>query len=211
MKKSLLCLFIASALPASSAIILDTEVRLLGNLFFPPDNQVLAPYDLDFDVNQDGRIDFSLIKRVSTFGLEAIGISETTGVNRFVYSLEYIASLDRDFEVGPILTDLSKEFRDVVNGPSSPTIAARVQNIPFGEFFGNRTSYLGFEFQADTGTHYGYLQIVDQGSNGLIIERTAWESTPGKSILTGAIPESTTPALLAVVGIFGLARRSRAD
>jgi hypothetical protein len=32
MKKSLLFLFTASALPASSAIVLDTEVRLLGNL-----------------------------------------------------------------------------------------------------------------------------------------------------------------------------------
>ena len=211
MKKSLLFLFTASALPASSAIVLDTEVRLLGNLFFPPDHRVLAPYNLDFDVNQDGRIDFAIRKIVGSFtGAEVIRLIEMDPHTRFVYSSDFVASLEADFEVRPFLTDPSKELRFAL-GPGSETLAATQESIRFGEFFGNRTSYLGFEFQADTGTHYGYLQIVDQGSNGLIIERTAWESTPGKSILTGAIPEPTTPAFLAVVGILGLARRSRAD
>ena len=207
MKKSLLCLFMASALPASSAIILDTEVRLLGNLFFPPDNRVLAPYDLDFDVNQDGQVDFSLIKRVN-IGSEGMRVVEELGRSRFVYSRDFVASLQFGFEVGPVITDPSRELRFAL-GPGSETLAATQQSIRFGEFFGNRTSYLGFEFQADTGTHYGYLQIVDQGSNGLIIERTAWESTPGKSILTGAIPEPSVSALFGVMVLLGLAKRRR--
>jgi hypothetical protein len=33
-------------------------------------------------------------------------------------------------------------------------------------------------------------EIVDQGSNGLIIERTAWETTPGKSILSRGDPRA---------------------
>ena len=207
MKKSLLCLFIASALPASSAIILDTEVRLLGNLFFPPDNRVLAPYDLDFDVNQDGQVDFSLIKRVN-IGSEGMRVVEELGRSRFVYSRDFVASLQFGFEVEPVITDPSRELRFAV-GPGSETLAATQQSIRFGEFLGNRTSYLGFEFQADTGTHYGYLQIVDQGSNALSIELTAWESNPGKSILTGAIPEPSVSTLFGVMVLLGLARRRR--
>ena len=112
------------------------------------------------------------------------------------------------FEIGPVLQDPTKEFR-FTNQVGSATLGAETESIFFGEFLGGNTAYLGFEFQAATGTHYGYAKITDQNASGIIVESVAWESTPGKSILTGAVPEPSTSLLLGMAVATGLARRKR--
>ena len=211
MKLTSLPIFTILVSTSTGAIILDTEDRLLGNLCFPPQEFINAPYNHDFDFDRNGEIDFSLRKIVSPFseseGIRLIDLNLTT---RFVYSPDFVSSLDEGFEVGPILSDPTKALRDI-NGPGSPVLAAISDRFRFGEFSGNRTSYLGFEFQAETGTHYGYLEITDQGFNGMIIESVAWESTPGKSILTGAIPEPSSSLLLGITLTAFIGGRKRAN
>jgi hypothetical protein len=205
MKFTSLPIFTALVGTSSGAIILDTEDRLLGNLFFLPDENILAPNDLDFDINRDGQIDFTLIKRVS-LSSEGMGLVETSGNTRFVSSPNFVASLEKDFQVGPALGGPAANFR-IASG--TEILGAIVDNVPFGEFFGDKTSYLGFEFQAETGTHYGYAEITAQGASGMIIESVAWESTPGESILTGAIPEPSSSLLLGLAVAASVMRRKR--
>ena len=200
-----------STLSASGVIVLKTEDRLLGNLFFPPSELVNAPYIQDFDLNDDGRIDFTLRKRIFTTGAQSISLADTSGTSRFVYSSERIASLDQSFLIGPTLANNSMTLR-LTFGAGSEVLAENSEGLQFGEFVNFETSYLGFEFQADTGTHYGYAEITDQGANGFVIESVAWESEPGESILTGAqpaIPEPSTSVLCSICAFFLLGRRHR--
>ena len=206
MKPLFLSALLALTLPGQAAIILNTETRLLGNLYFPPDENIRGSYELNFDPNGDGQVDFGLGFFISRVGSRGSGVFTPNGTTRFVYANENLASLEAGFTLGPDLLDPFREFRSTI-GPGSETLAAVVQSISYGEFFGGRTSYLGFEFQADTGTHYGYLEITNQGASGLIIEKSAWESTPGKSIVTGAIPEPSTSLLLGLAIATGLTRR----
>jgi len=209
MKTQLTFLTIHLAITTASpgAIVLDPEARLLGNLFFPPREFVNAPSHLDFDVNDDGQTNFTLRKSVN-IGHQRIALRDLSETSRFVYSPEFVAALDEGVEIGPILGDPTKEFR-FTNQIGSETLGGKTAGLFFGEFLGEKTAYLGFEFQAATGTHYGYARITDQGASGMIIESVAWESTPGKSILTGAVPEPSTSLLLGMAVATGLARRKR--
>lgn len=208
MKPLLLSALLALTLPGQAAIILDTETRLLGNLFFPPDENIRGSYELNFDLNGDNQVDFGLGFFISRVGSRGSGVFDPSGTTRFVYANDNLASLEGGFELGPDLIDPFREFRSTI-GPGSETLASVIQNIRYGEFFGGGTSYLGFEFQADTATHYGYLEITNQGASGLIIEKSAWESTPGKSIVTGGIPEPSTCLLVSLAIATGLTRRKR--
>jgi len=202
-----LTIYLAITTASPGAIVLDPEVRLLGNLFFPPRELINGPYVLNFDLNEDGLIDFTLATsaNIGHIGVFLKALPETS---RFVYSPEFVAALDEGFEIGPILGDPTKEFR-FTNQIGSETLGSNAEGLFFGEFLGEKTAYLGFEFQAATGTHYGYARITDQGASGMIIESVAWESTPGKSILTGAVPEPSTSLLLGMAVATGLARRKR--
>ncbi|MGC6458519.1 MAG: PEP-CTERM sorting domain-containing protein [Akkermansiaceae bacterium] len=77
-----------------------------------------------------------------------------------------------------------------------------------GNFVGE-TAYLGFRFEGEQGTHYGYALFTDTFSKGTTILATAWESEPDTPIIAGAIPEPSS-ALLAIIGtLLGISRRKR--
>ncbi|MDQ6623216.1 MAG: PEP-CTERM sorting domain-containing protein [Verrucomicrobiota bacterium] len=58
-------------------------------------------------------------------------------------------------------------------------------------------AYAGFRFAAPDGTHYGWIQLsVSAGHIDFV--SAAYESTPGTAITTGAVPEPSTLAMLAL-------------
>jgi len=64
-----------------------------------------------------------------------------------------------------------------------------------GEFF-QTTGYLGFSFEGDEGTHYGYIHIDGRRVSNYRILSYAYESEPNTPILTGAVPEPSTTLLM---------------
>lgn len=191
-----------------AAVFFDSQNRVVGSVVLPPFELVNGPRTLDFDVNNDGQVDFTMEKIVQVFGHKRISINDSPGTTRFVYAGTNVGALDEDFEIGGSLPDPAFSFHAVSELSFSNTLSEETQNEPYGEF-ARRTAYLGFEFQAATGTHYGYALLKDYNASGMVIEGVAWESTPGKSILAGAIPEPTTAGLLGLAVVLGAGRRRR--
>jgi len=77
--------------------------------------------------------------------------------------------------------------------------------------WGGNTAFVGVEFDISGGTHYGWVEIETPfpGIPGGNILRLAYEDEPGKSILTGAIPEPSLHGLFALASSAFLLRRRR--
>jgi len=74
--------------------------------------------------------------------------------------------------------------------------------------FETRRSFLGVEFEADGGIHYGYFDItMNPRSTGGIINGWAYESEPGVAITTTFVPEPGSSAMLALSGLLIVRRR----
>ena len=72
-----------------------------------------------------------------------------------------------------------------------------------GEFYNHR-GFVGLEFEADDGTHYGWLDVEGiQGRPSVQIRGWAYEIEPNKGIVAGAIPEPSS-MILFIVGIAGV-------
>ncbi|WP_428387015.1 PEP-CTERM sorting domain-containing protein [Mucisphaera sp.] len=85
-------------------------------------------------------------------------------------------------------------------------------NPTYGYNFVGTGGYIGFQFDIDGSTHYGWAQVdVTLTPQEAVITGYAYESTPNTGIVAGAIPEPTSLALLAAgAGALGLRRRSAA-
>lgn len=78
---------------------------------------------------------------------------------------------------------------------------------PFEDAYGE-DAYLGFEFQGDGGTHYGWIRIHEFAGLGGFFREYAYEDTPGMGIRAGQIPEPSTWAFI-VGGVTLAALRRR--
>ncbi|MEJ6642100.1 MAG: PEP-CTERM sorting domain-containing protein [Akkermansiaceae bacterium] len=204
---TLLAFTFAHSISSPGAVIYDARDRVVGSVILDPFGIVNGPRTLDLEINGDGRIDLTLTTFINGFGDQVIHVRDTPVSTRFLYSSESVAALGEGQEIGSLLGDSTLEFR-LISSLGSHSLSSNVQNIGFGEFFGE-TAYLGFEFQADSGTHYGYALLKDYNANGMIVEGVAWETTLNKAILAGAIPEPTTSLLLGVVVVLSVGRRKR--
>lgn len=82
-----------------------------------------------------------------------------------------------------------------------------------------KDGYIGFEFTLADGVHYAWLHFdaTDNAQNaeghiigvGGFINGWAWETTPGKGIIAGAIPEPSVPLLIVIAMSGCLMRRKR--
>ena len=79
----------------------------------------------------------------------------------------------------------------------------------------NREGYLGISFEAEGGTHYGWIHTSHDRNRAspdnefLYIHGWAYESTPDTPIVAGAIPEPST-GILTMIGSLGLLQFARA-
>ena len=160
-----------------------------------------------WDVNNDGTADF-------VFGAGAANIGGSkylayTGVNSYSggvvgYKLDgtynYASKLTKGTTIGA-----ASYF---VKGTYLTTIGVKYGATVQGQFPNGTTGYLGFDFTAADGLHYGYIELTDglmstakPGTSGgsLKFIEAFYDTTPGEAITIGgaAVPEPSSVAALA--------------
>ena len=164
---------------------LDTPLELGG--WWNPS----VPHSLDIDGN--GTMDFSFWGDVAA----SVGM-RSEGANRYLIRPSPppniggpVAALGQEFLIGPDSGIGSLDwFGNDYDYWSSLMQAYNTGKI--GEFWGRR-AYIGVEFQADDGVHYGWFDVEgDISTPYAVIYGWAYESTPGMGLIAGAIPEPST-------------------
>jgi hypothetical protein len=159
----------------------------------------------DFDINGDGRRD-----AVFLHSDQAGGIRTLNG-NGVIASFYRPDMIEREIEPIPAGTFIGAQvfapnlawFRDsrpYEDGDylSTATLGICVDTGCDGHFFG-QTAYMGFELQLQDGPHYGWakIQVSPEPNFSAGLLGWAWETEPGKSIIAGAVPESSSLSLAA--------------
>jgi len=86
-------------------------------------------------------------------------------------------------------------------------MASNMANSDGGSFLNTSGKYLGVKFMIGANTNYGWIQVDVSGTTfptNAVIKGYAYEDTPNGQIVTGAVPEAGSLALLAL-GAAGLA------
>lgn len=206
------------SLPASGVVIYQTSDIRVGNILADP------PYVRSFlmDVNNDGITDWALGTQ-SSESFSALGLSLPAGVTPastlFVHhepeggaagGFRYeIKPLAIDTAIGSIIGNPEHIFLDIFTSRGGGLATSVVNTGSQGGPFNGKTAYLGFRFEAATGSHYGYALLQDVTSSSAIIAAYAWESEPNTAILAGAIPEPSAPLLLSLASLLMIGRRAR--
>lgn len=197
----------------------------------PPDltnNPGAATTSVNWDVNNDGIIDFTFQNRYPNTQLPgpgvvfqlnmnpAAGTAATNGVISYNGPfIRYAFALQANAVIGPggafsTTTQLTLGSQYISGGVATyygGFAAGPNANgaVPPGTF-----AYAGFRFQAADGTHYGWVRLAV--SAGLIdFDSAAYNTTPNQQILAGQIPEPGTMAMMAMgaAAIVGAAIKRR--
>ena len=191
---------------------------------------------VQWDVNNDGTADFLFQSRYPDTAPGTTGVvwqqnmnpataalATTNGLISYLGAfVQYAFALGAGVNVGPTNTNFSTVTHIVLgsrynSGSASSYYGGFAANGPNGSVAPGTFAFVGFRFNAADGVHFGYLRVAV--SAGLIdfdnvgAMRAAYESTPNTAILTGAVPEPGTMALLALgaAGIVGtVVKRRRA-
>ncbi|YCM43318.1 hypothetical protein V2O64_18600 [Verrucomicrobiaceae bacterium 227] len=204
-KLPLLCLFLT--LPASGVVIYRTSDIRVGNILADP------PYVRSFlmDVNNDGITDWTIGTHSTQYFSDMSVVAPPTTL--FIYRtgkvlLNEFTPLSIDDPIGPILGNPDYRLLNITDAFSNALATSSIDG-GFGGPFSGKTAYLGFRFEAATGSHYGYALLQEVTSSSAIITAYAWESEPDTAILAGAIPEPSAALLLTVTSLLALTKRRR--
>ncbi len=203
MTKHFIHLFALTIIPVKAAIIISEASTVAS-----------APIEIgsniyNFDVNNDGQIDWSMTSRTQVFGSNGVSVlsESTTG---FIYQTLTVGDFARiiPLAAGTLIgTSLEDSIYSWYHG-FGQGLSSRANNQNFGSFY-LKEGYLGFELQADDGTHYGYAYLESLGTSSIRISQVAWETEPGKAIQAGNVPEPSSSLLLAISICLTATRRKR--
>lgn len=192
----------------------------------PPNLLLLLPNegisDTRYDLNSDGTEDIRI------GGLDIVGpVLITSAANRYLAVPAVspnlggeVLPLGENSMIGPSLpmglawlnTDVTDGFIAPEEGDAFVPLITCLNNGCTGSFypgFETLRAFVGIEFEANDGTHYGYLDItIPPRGRGGFINGWAYESEPGKSITTRFIPEPSI-AMTTLLGIFSFSLRRR--
>jgi hypothetical protein len=152
------------------------------------------PIYYDMDLNGDGRAEYRFDSSISGFhftGTDNNRIAAFQSLNTF-----FTLPLDSMSPVGPDVSPFS--------WASGVTVVTSCRDIGcIGLFTGVESAYAGLQFQLEGQTHYGWVRLGAPlaGLNGGWIYEYAYETRPDTPILTGAVPEPSTWALLGAAGL----------
>jgi len=206
------------SLPASGVVIYQTSNIRVGNILADP------PYVRSFlmDVNNDGITDWALGTR-SSESFSGLGLSLPVGgtpastlfvhhepeggaAGGFQYELKPLAS---GTAIGSIIGSPEHILLDIFTSRSAALATSVVNTGSENGPFNRKTAYLGFRFEAASGSHFGYALLQDVTSSSAIIAAYAWESESNTAILAGAIPEPSATLLLSLASFLIIGTRKR--
>jgi hypothetical protein len=202
---------------ASGAVVYVDLPEPEGFLGIGPGN----PFTKTFDFDGNGTTDLEFLAGVDVFGFYVLAPPTTRIVH---VSLFGVLPMYPGEEIGSILGQTSNPRASLFSADpvwTHLTGPARLSFIfsgdgnqiggpwhPFDDAFGE-DAFLGFEFQAEDGTHYGWIRIHEFAGVGGFFREYAYNDIPGASILAGQIPEPSTTALLIGGLVHVIARRRR--
>jgi hypothetical protein len=178
------------------------------------------PSDVDFDVNSDGISDFRFLSDGNF-----VAALQSYGSNRFISTLSVPPNLGGDaypVELGSIIgsdtSSLSGDWHHHTDNLPIPLLSSGFGLNSGPESLQFSDAYIGVEFMAADGIHYGWIQYVGYSHPvkglghylpGGFIDSLGWETRPGVSIVAGAIPEPSTMILVVVSAISLMQRRRK--
>lgn len=210
---ALVCCWLALCWNATGAVVVTqvTGVTAIGSGF------------RDFDVNNDGLDDLSFDANNS--GLLWVRITPLNGTQilRDIYNIETpITNLSPFFGTEYAFEIGSNPHSFVISdnpwlGPISGfywggggTLASTFQDngaINRGQYQ-NKVGYMGFSYQENGQTHYGWFRVGTQGNGTAQFYEYAIETTPGQAIYLGSVPEPGR-GLMLFAGLTALVMRGR--
>ena len=188
-----LCTFPTVALPLFSplsAAIIFTEVN--DRISRPS-----TPPFLEYDLNEDGQIDWGLRVATTLFS-QTFSVSAPTTTLAVTQSLspgevsQDLVVLREGDIIGPIVSPSTSQW-SIGNGQ---LLSGQFDNAWGGPFV-REVAYLGFSFESGGEAHYAWALVEGGGPlahRGVI--SYARETEPGVAILAGAIPEPSSAGLL---------------
>jgi len=206
-----LCILLAFSFPSFSPLsgaIIFTEVN---ERISPPSTPPFLEYDLD----EDGEIDWGLALRAHPFALDIFQVTSPR-TSEFIFHVSGVGGVAQEIAVlregdliGSSLTSASHQWFALDPTSVDPMLSGSFDNVWLGPFVGE-VAYLGISFESEGNTHYAWALVEGGGpgvSRGVI--SYAWETEPGVAIRAGAIPEPSSTGLLLVgmIGIFTHRRR----
>lgn len=192
-----------------------------------------ATFDLDFDGDALGELDFQLQK--SSYTTASSSTSSGNIFRRRFARANPASNLDpmraAPMQPGGFFSTLPGALNsgdnislagnfDTRSGSLTNILAThygRYGNYPCtfsaGNFLDTSSKFLGVRFDLADGTHFGWVQLsVPYDVSFLRIEAYAWETTPGQSIDAGqTVPEPSTLSLLALGTVVGAGVAWRRD
>lgn len=217
MRRKFLCLFLPllGFLRVEGAVVVTYRGDSPNTFDYLP-----FPSDVDFDVNSDGLADYRFLSDGSF-----VALIQSYGSNRFISTLSTgkdvggdVAPVESGSIIGIDSSMLSGGWHHHTDNVGNPALStgyglnSGAMQMQFAD------AYIGVEFAAADGIHYGWIQYVgyshpEKGLGhylpGGSIDSWAWETRPGVPITAGAIPEPSATLLFLVASLAMLCRNRK--
>ena len=211
MKKNILLVLLFYGFRVSADIVVTIPESPIS--VFPDTEHGIGGVEY-LDINNDNVNDFVFSSGWAVFDIAGLPFVIKGQRNQFLADSLRLAS---GMEIGPSCGTWDQEWMESYASYPSLVIHQSYDGVcpAKGEFLDQR-GYVGVQFTADDGTHYGWIDVAggvagayDEMAYGVVYS-WAYEDTPDAPIVAGVIPEPSSVMLL-LVGAGGLwmARQKR--
>jgi hypothetical protein len=192
-----------SALTVAVCAAIGTSPAGADLMITPINLQVSQNSSVKLDFNLDGTPEYTVLfnqtldeYHLDTFSNHVAGFNKITTPKPGTYANAY-----------PSHTVINGSL-NYVSGPS--VILKGLFPFPYGEFGGD-PAFAALQFNLPDGEHFGFVALRDPPASLTVIE-IGYETEPNTGLVTPALPEPGTLALLAAgaAGVLALRRRKQA-